>query len=118
MAEIRVGVRLDAMPFPLRKKLETAARMGAQAVELDARNDVRASVLTETGIRQLNKMLGDYNLRVAALRFQTRRGYDNPSDLERRIEATKATMKLAYQLGCNVVINNIGHVPETEDSPC
>lgn len=116
MAEIRVGVRLDAMRMPLRKALENAARMGAHAVELDARNQVRASELTETGIRQLRKMLDDYNVRVAALRFQTRRGYDNPTDLERRVEATKSTMKLAYQLGCNVVINNIGHVPESEDS--
>ena len=54
--------------------------------------------MSETGLRQLRKMLDDLNLKVAALRFQTRRGYDSLDDLDRRIDATKDTMKLAYRL--------------------
>ncbi len=91
--------------------------MGVRAIELDARNTVRAGELTDTGIRQLKKMLEDSNLTVAALRFKTRRGYDNPSDLEQRIDATKATMKLAYRLGAPLVVNNIGRVPDSDEDP-
>ncbi len=117
MAELKTALRLDCLGLPLRKALEQAARLGVAAVELDARNSFRASELSDTAIRQLKKMLDDFNLQVAALRFQTRRGYDHPINLEQRVEATKATMKLAYRLGASVVINQIGMVPETDEDP-
>ena len=112
----RIALRIDALRMPLRQSFEFAARMSVKYIELDGRNQVRASELTETGIRQLKKLLDDYDLRVGAIRFQTRRGYDNPNDLEQRVDATKATMQLAYRLGTNIVINNIGHVPEDSES--
>lgn len=115
MAELNVAVRIDAMRMPLRRALETAARWGAGAVEIDARNQIHPSQLSDTGVRQLRKILDDMNLKVAALRFQTRRGYDNPTDLDRRVEATKAAMDLAYRVGAPVVINAIGMVPDDED---
>ena len=117
MAELKIALRLDSLGLPLRKSFEFAARMGIRAIELDARNTIRAGELTDTGIRQLKKMLEDSNLTVAALRFKTRRGYDNPSDLEQRIDATKATMKLAYRLGAPLVVNNIGRVPDSDEDP-
>tara|TARA_R110002049_G_scaffold285698_1_gene466771 strand:- start:193784 stop:194524 length:741 start_codon:yes stop_codon:yes gene_type:complete len=104
------------MGKPLRTALEIAARMGVRAIELDARNEIYPSQLSDTGLRQLRKMLDDLNLRVAALRFQTRRGYDNPKDLDRRVEATKQVMQLAYRMGSPVVINQIGRVPDEEDT--
>ena len=84
-------------------------------MELDARNQIHPSQLSDTGLRQLRKILDDLNLKVTSLRFQTRRGYDNAHDLDRRVEATKATMQLAYKLGCPVVVNSIGTIPEEED---
>jgi sugar phosphate isomerase/epimerase len=59
-------------------------------------------------------MLDDLNLRVSSVRFITRRGYDVTDDLDRRVDGTKAVMKLAYQLGSSVVVNSIGQVPTTE----
>lgn len=115
MAELNLAVRLDALKMPLRKALETASRIGASAVELDARNQIHPSQLSDTGLRQLRKILDDLNLKVGSLRFQTRRGYDNAQDLDRRVEATKSTMQLAYKLGCPVVVNSIGTIPEEED---
>jgi sugar phosphate isomerase/epimerase len=115
VAELNLAVRLDALRLPLRKALETAAQLGAAAVELDARNQIHPSQLSDTGLRQLRKILDDLNLKVSSLRFQTRRGYDNADDLDRRVDATKSTMQLAYQLGCPVVVNSIGTIPEPED---
>lgn len=117
VAELNVAVRLDAMRMPLRRALETASRMGASAVELDARNEIHPSQLSDTGLRQLRKILDDLNLKVAALRFPTRRGYEEPRDLDRRVEATKNAMQLAYRLGSSVVINSVGVVPGDEESP-
>jgi len=117
VAELKVAVRLDALKMPLRKALETVARMGATAVELDARNQIHPSQLSDTGLRQLRKILDDVNLKVSSLRFQTRRGYDNPHDLDRRVEATKKAMQLAYRLGAPVVVNSIGAIPEQDEDP-
>ena len=112
-----MAVRIDCIGGPFKKALAVAATLGAKGVELDARNTVRPSELSDTGLRQLRKTLDDFNLSVDSIRFQTRRGYDNPQDLERRVEATKAAMLLAYRLGAKVVVNQIGAVPESEDDP-
>ncbi|MEC7678071.1 MAG: TIM barrel protein, partial [Planctomycetota bacterium] len=117
MAEFNLAVRLSALHLPFRRALESAARLGATSVEIDARSEIQPSQMSETGLRQLRKMLDDLNLKVAALRFQTRRGYDSLDDLDRRIDATKDTMKLAYRLGAPVVVNSIGQVPEEETDP-
>jgi len=102
---------------PLRVAIARAAQIGAKFVQIDARNDVRPSELSATGVRQLRKMLDDFNLRVASVRFQTRRGYDSPNDLSRRIDATKEAMEMAYKLGAGLVINQIGNVPDSVDDP-
>ena len=117
MAEFNLAVRLSALHLPFRRALESAAQLGATSVEIDARSEIQPSQMSETGLRQLRKMLDDLNLKVAALRFQTRRGYDSLDDLDRRIDATKDTMKLAYRLGAPVVVNSIGQVPEEETDP-
>lgn len=59
--------------------------------------------------------MDDLNLRVAAVRFQTRRGYDVLQDLDRRIDATKEAMRFAYSLGTNVVINSVGYLPSESE---
>jgi sugar phosphate isomerase/epimerase len=88
-----------------------AAKMGAAGVEIDARTEVRPADLPDSALRQLRKMLDDLNLRVSSVRFQTNRGYDVEADLDRRVDATKAAMELAYRLGAGVVVNQIGRVP-------
>ncbi|MEO1525138.1 MAG: sugar phosphate isomerase/epimerase family protein [Planctomycetota bacterium] len=117
MAELKLALRLDALKLPLKRALDTAATMGVAAVELDGRGEAHPESLSDTGLRHLKKLLDERNLKVAAIRFQTRSGYDNPDNLQRRVEATKSAMDLAYKLGTNSVINFIGRVPEDQDDP-
>ena len=117
LAELNLAIRLSALRMPFRRALETAAQLGVHSIEIDARAEIHPSQISDTGLRQLKKMLEDLNLRVASLRFQTRRGYDSTADLDRRVEATKETMKLAYRLGAPVVVNSIGQVPEEQADP-
>jgi sugar phosphate isomerase/epimerase len=88
-----------------------AGELGAEAVEIDARGEIRLRELSRTGLRHLRKMLEDRDLRVCAVGFRTRRGYDVQEDLDRRVEATKQTLRLAYDLGAPVVINRVGRLP-------
>ncbi|MGV3483890.1 MAG: sugar phosphate isomerase/epimerase family protein [Planctomycetaceae bacterium] len=126
MAHLSIAVRLNSIAqqspgklqaAPLRAAMAKASQIGARAVQIDARHDIRPSELSATGVRQLRKMLDDFDLRVASVRFQTRRGYDSPEDLSRRIDATKAAMEMAYKLGAKLVVNQVGSVPESKDDP-
>lgn len=113
----QIAIQTASLRQPLKKALHTAATLGASAVEIDARTEIIPAELTRTGVRHLRKMLEDLNLRVAALTFRTRRGYDVLDDLDRRIAATKQAMKAAYQLGAGVVVNQIGQVPAESTGP-
>lgn len=116
MLEIKVGIQLASLRMPFKQALHTAAVLGAQGVEIDVRNELKPHEMTRTAVRQVRKMLEDRNLQVSAVRFRTRRGYDVSDDLERRIEATKEAMRLAFDLGTNVVINAVGAVPKDPQS--
>jgi sugar phosphate isomerase/epimerase len=101
----------------LRPAVQTAARLGADGVEIDVRNELPPGELSQTGIRQFRKLLSDLHLSVSVVSFITRRGYDNPQDLERRILATQSAMKFAQLLGAGAVVNRAGHVPDDEHDP-
>jgi sugar phosphate isomerase/epimerase len=84
-------------------------------VEIDARTELPPSEVSQTGLREFRKLLDDLNLRVSAVAFPTRRGYDVQDDLERRVAATQAAMQFATELRADVVINRVGHVPGSAD---
>lgn len=117
MSHLSVAIRLDCLRMPLRRALDHAARMGVSMVELDGRGEIHPESISQTGLRQIRNWLDERNLKVAALRFQTRRGFEVADGLQRRVEATKAAMKLAYQLGTSHVINQIGYIPDDASDP-
>jgi len=112
----QIGVQTKCLAQPIRKALLTAARLGCDGVQFDARQELRPADLSETGLRQLRKMLADLNLRVGSVAFPTRRGYADPNDLQRRIDATLAAMRLASRLESRILICHLGSVPDDEQS--
>jgi sugar phosphate isomerase/epimerase len=114
--QIKVGVQLASLRLPFKKALLTAAQMGAEAVEIDLRSQLKPEELSRTGIRQVRKMLDDLNLRVSCASFRTRHGYAAVDGLDRRVEATKDALRIAYELGTTVVVNQVGRVP-AQDEP-
>jgi sugar phosphate isomerase/epimerase len=112
---VKIGIQTRSLRQPLRQALITAARLGAQGVEIDARTELPPAELSQTGLRELHKLLGDLGLQVSAVAFPTRRGYDVRDDLERRILATQAAMRFAHDLRTDVVINRIGHIAAEDD---
>ena len=107
---IRLSVQLRSLRMPFRKALQTAGELGADGIEIDLRNELRPEDLSQTGIRHLKKILSDFNLKIATVSFPTRRGYNVPEDLDRRVAATKEAMSTAYQLGAKVLVNWIGGI--------
>jgi sugar phosphate isomerase/epimerase len=115
MSALKIAIQTRSLRQPLRQALQTAAGLGADGVEIDARSELPPAETSQTGIRQFRKLLGDLNLRVSCVAFPTRRGYDAVEALDRRVAATQAAMKFAYELGANVVVNRVGHVPNEPD---
>ena len=115
MLTLQVGVQTVSLGRPLKNGLIAAAKMGADAVEIDARSELRSEVQSQTAIRQFRKMLGDLNLKIAALAFPTRQGYDSLERLDARIAGTKNAMQLAAALGAPIVVNCIGQLPSLNE---
>ncbi len=111
MPALKISIQTASLRRPLRQAIVVASRLGAQAVEIDARTELRPAELTQTALRQVKKLIADAGLKVAALSFSTRRGYDEPDQLEARVAATKEVLAMAYQLGAPVVVNHVGQVP-------
>lgn len=115
--QLQIGVQLASLKLPFRQALDVAQRLGADAVELDARGDLRPSSITGTGLRQLRRLLEDRGLRVSAVGFMTRRGYHVAEDLEQRISATKKALDFAFALGTQVVVNQVGFIAADRSLP-
>ncbi len=116
MLQLKKSVCLGNLGLPFKGALSAARDLGAEAVEINGRNEILASQLTRTAVRQINKMLDDNRLKVSAIYFPTRRGLGNPNDLERRIDAIKQAMQMAFQLRSRLVICRIGSLPEDRSS--
>ncbi len=101
----------------MRQALTTAARLGAAGVEFDARNELRPGEISQTGLRELQKLLDDRNLRVSAIAYPTRRGFDVADDLDRRVAGTREALRFAANFRCEVVIIRVGRVPPESDMP-
>lgn len=117
MLQLKKAICLASLRQPFKQAIVTAARLGADAIEINARTEVRPAEMSRTGVRHLRKMLSDLNLKVSAIHFPTRLGYGSTENLDRRIEGTKSAMTMAYELGCNIVINRIGRVPNDVEHP-
>ncbi len=114
MPALRIGLDLQTLQMPFREALHTAARLGVDAVVLDARQTIRPNEFTQTGVRELRKVLEDLHLRVAALSYRSRRGLVTMDELDHRVTGTKAAMDLAYRLGSDLVIGTLGPLPQPE----
>ena len=114
MVGLRIAAQTAGFAQPFRKALHTVAQMGCDGVQIDARNGLRPAELSDTGVRQLRKLLDDLNLRVGSVAFPTRRGLSGSDRLQQRVEGVIAAMHFASQLGARILVTPLGELPESE----
>lgn len=112
----RLALQTRCLAQPLRKALHTAGRLGYDGVQIEARQELPPAELSDTGLRELRKLLNDLNLRVASVAFPTRRGFADPDDLQRRLEATIAAMRMASRLGAGLMVVAPGPLPAADSA--
>lgn len=116
METARLSLPAVALGRDLRRVFRVARDLGFGGVELDARHGLDPAAISQTGLRQIRKWLGDEGLVISGIAFPTRAGYADAARLEPRIAATKAALKLAHDLGAGVVTNHVGEIPADADS--
>ena len=57
MPPIKIAIQLASLRLPFRRALVVANRLGAAAVEIDARGELRPQELGETGLREVRRLL-------------------------------------------------------------
>ncbi len=107
MITLQISIQTRSLGKPFRDSLQAAAELGAEGVEIDVRNELRIGDFSQTAVRQLRKLLEDYQLKVAAVAYPTRRGLHESSDLEKRVLALGEAMRFAYQIGAKTVLNRV-----------
>jgi len=116
MHHLRVALATRNLKLPLPQALVAAARAGAQGVQFDLREEVRAGELTETGCRQLLHQIDEIGLRVASTIFPTRKSLFDEEQLDARVAAIRAAMKFAWQLKCRIRVIRAGRIPTDRES--
>lgn len=117
MDTARLSIPAALLARDLRTALRRARDLGIRGVELDARSGLDPGQLTQTGLRQIRKWLGDEGIVVSAVGFRTRGGYADSERLEGRIAATKEALELAHALGAGIVLNHVGDIPPEPAGP-
>jgi sugar phosphate isomerase/epimerase len=111
----RIALQLDRLRQPLKKSLHTAGRLSYDGVQINARSQLRPGELTETGFREIRKLLADLDLRVGSIFLPTRRGVASPEQVEGRLAAIGEAMRMASKLHSRTLLTNVGRLP-SEDS--
>ena len=117
MPELRIAAATRHFGQPLKRVLDTAASIGAQGIQFDARNEFRPGQLSETGRRQFRHQLREKFLSIASFEYPTRRPFSEQDALDARVAGLKAALEFAYSMGVTVVVGRIGRIPDDTDSP-
>lgn len=113
----RFALATRSLNQPLRAALKTAATMQAvKGIRIDARQELRASEMSQTGKRQLLHLLREYDLQLTSLSFSARRAYYDPVEMDHRVSATREAMDLAALLQVQHLCVRIGTLPESPES--
>jgi len=113
---LRIAVATRCLNQPIDDCIRLAGEMGAEGVQLDARDELRPTDLTETGRRQFLHRLSERGLRVASLTFPLRRPLSDEVHLDARMAALRQAMQFAFDLGAQVLTTRIGPIPADAES--
>ena len=116
MRPARFALATSCLGQPLKAALTLASRLGANGVQLDARNEIKPSEMSATGRRQFLHLLSETGLQLASLDFPLRRRLWDAERLDARLEALKETMQFAYELKARTVTVRLGGLPDESDA--
>jgi sugar phosphate isomerase/epimerase len=83
-----------------------------QGLRLNARTEIGAADLTDTGLRQLRLFVEEHQLRVAGLYCPSRHSVADPQGLDRRLQMIRSAIERVRRLGSTEVLIRAGRIPD------
>jgi sugar phosphate isomerase/epimerase len=117
MKPLRIGIVAESTGLPIRQAIAQAARMGSEAVQVDAVGDLSPDALSETGRREFRNLLRSFNQELAALNVPLRHGLDVAENQQPRLDRVRKAMQLAFDLGARKVVVPCPRIPDDPESP-
>ena len=116
---MKIGVMVESFQVGLDGGLKAAAEVGADGVQMYAtQGEVHPDNLDAAGRKELLAKVNDLGLEFSAICGDFGgHGFQIAEDNPERIEKSKKVMDLALDLGCNVVTNHIGVIPDDKSHP-
>jgi len=109
---IRLALAAEDFGQPLRQAVRQAAQFRVQGLRLNARTEIGAADLTDTGLRQLRHFVEEHQLKVAGLYCPSRHSVADPQDLDRRLLMIRSAIERVRRLGCTDVLIRAGRIPD------
>lgn len=102
---------------PLKSTLRTFGERGIRGAQFDVGRELRPGELGESGLRQFRYLLSEFNIQPASCAVALTKPLSEDDGLERRVDALRSGMTLAYQIGAGVLTARTGPIPDPESHP-
>ncbi len=114
---LRLALPTRCFPGPLKATLRTFAEREIRGAQFDVGRELKPGEFGESGLRQFRHLLAEYGVAVASCAIPLRKPLHDEVELERRVDAIRSGMTLAYQLGTNILTARTGAIPDPESQP-
>lgn len=116
MYNFPIGVMLDSFRLDTKNAIETAAKLGAQGLQMYATSGEYAPEnLTKDKRKELLDMVKSNGLKFSALCGDLGQGFANKEKNPELIEKSKRILELAKELETDIVTTHIGVIPDDKN---
>ncbi|MFQ5965752.1 MAG: sugar phosphate isomerase/epimerase family protein [Candidatus Scalinduaceae bacterium] len=117
MIKQRIGIALESLRLRIKEGIKTASVLGFKGVQINAtKRGLTPEDLSQTGRRELKRIIDINRLRLCALSGELGAGFVNENEFDFLIKRTKEIINLALDLQTNIITIQIGNIPTDTDS--
>ena len=117
MIRQKTGITLESFRLGIKDSIKTASTLGFKGIQIDAtQRDITPEGLSQTGRRDLNRIVSTNRLCICSLGGELGVGFDNENEFDFIIKKIKKIINLALDLQTNIVTIQIGSIPVEADS--
>ena len=112
MIRQRLGVVLESLRLNIKEGIKTASALGFKGIQINAtQNELSPEDLSQTGRRELKRILDISKLHLCALSGELGAGFINENQFDFLIKRTKQIINLALDLQTTIITIQIGKIP-------
>jgi sugar phosphate isomerase/epimerase len=116
MHQFRLAVATRCFVQPFIEALKSTAESSVTGFQIDIRNEIRSSELTETGRRDLLHQVAEYGLKISGAVFPLNHPLYEADKIDVRVSAIRDAMNFAYAIKATTLCFRVGRIPEDAES--